>query len=613
MFISALIFEILNPRQVFVMSSLAFLTFALLVGSSRAFKTFKAEIPNGNKVPHPCKANFMWPGVGHQNRFGGGVNNQFGLDFKKAGYWWSKDICQADSDGDGLTNGQELGDPECAWSVGKIPSRTSNISHPGICDPYNSPLCSLKNSFVECDMEEFVCPRLNDTDVNHVNLTFLETTIPPTETNYYCMTFDLPNDQDYHMIATEPIMDNMEVLHHILIYECEDDNSTLIPTPQACGMEAKGSCRNIIGLWTVGNPGICFGDNIGFRFGKNAFKRVKLEIHYNNPLEKFGLKDKSGIRIHYQPVKSDVQDLVTVILGTTLFEIPAGEPRVEVDSICKGSCTRLLVRKPAKIFGAINHMHYLGSEMSMQLFRGGKKVADVAVDRSYNYDSPVVHTHSPALDLFPGDEIRTKCVYSSLNSPRSVFYGEATKDEMCYGFVFAYPKDAFTSHYCLTFDELDVCDLYTGKPLQTTKGECNWGAFTHFDENYSPPWTVQVKDNCRMDGYCRPQCREIVERLVKDDPCMTKDASTVINWRLESTEEGREALARINGCLGAMMSADPDPGHEDDGKCGVDECWEYCQDGHTGSGHGEYDSAPKMAAGWGKVTLLGLLLLKFYL
>ena len=59
-------------------------------------------------------------------------------------------------------------------------------------------------------------------DVNHMDLTFLETTIPPTETNYYCMTFDLPNDQDYHMIATEPIMDNMEVLHHILVYECED-------------------------------------------------------------------------------------------------------------------------------------------------------------------------------------------------------------------------------------------------------------------------------------------------------------------------------------------------------------------------------------------------------
>ena len=37
-----------------------------------------------------------------------------------------------DSDGDGKTNGQELGDPTCAWTpAGAPPSRTENITHPG--------------------------------------------------------------------------------------------------------------------------------------------------------------------------------------------------------------------------------------------------------------------------------------------------------------------------------------------------------------------------------------------------------------------------------------------------------------------------------------------------
>ncbi|GFS24645.1 DBH-like monooxygenase protein 1 [Elysia marginata] len=151
---------------------------------------------------------------------------------------------------------------------------------PGICDPYNSPQCTLKNSFVECDLEEFKCPRLNNTGVRQIDMAFLETTIPATETNYYCMTFDLPSDQDYHVIATEPIMDNMEVLHHILVYACEDENSANISRPQACGMEAEGECGSIIGLWTVGNPGVCFADNIGFRFGQTAFKKVKLEVRW---------------------------------------------------------------------------------------------------------------------------------------------------------------------------------------------------------------------------------------------------------------------------------------------------------------------------------------------
>lgn len=47
-----------------------------------------------------------------------------------------------DSDGDGLTNGEELGDPCCKWSVGKDPERTTMLSHPGEKDEVNSaPKC----------------------------------------------------------------------------------------------------------------------------------------------------------------------------------------------------------------------------------------------------------------------------------------------------------------------------------------------------------------------------------------------------------------------------------------------------------------------------------------
>ena len=44
---------------------------------------------------------------------------------------WSAALCQLDSDGDGMTNGQELGDPNCVWTEGNVPERTDNITHPG--------------------------------------------------------------------------------------------------------------------------------------------------------------------------------------------------------------------------------------------------------------------------------------------------------------------------------------------------------------------------------------------------------------------------------------------------------------------------------------------------
>jgi len=42
---------------------------------------------------------------------------------------WSK-VCNTDSDGDGLTNGQELGDPQCRWRRGE-PSPGPVLGHPG--------------------------------------------------------------------------------------------------------------------------------------------------------------------------------------------------------------------------------------------------------------------------------------------------------------------------------------------------------------------------------------------------------------------------------------------------------------------------------------------------
>lgn len=92
-------------------------------------------IPNGNNVPGSSA-------VGHTNPSGGTVVNQFGNDFRLANYMWTKTLClevymcvcvqllqinilcanivyhvltifPQDSDGDGISNGVELGDPCC--------------------------------------------------------------------------------------------------------------------------------------------------------------------------------------------------------------------------------------------------------------------------------------------------------------------------------------------------------------------------------------------------------------------------------------------------------------------------------------------------------------------
>ena len=67
-----------------------------------------------------------------------------------------------DSDGDGRTNGEELGDPDCTWVPGTAPKFTSGLSHPGVCEPMDSSVCEGKTGFVDCDAGEFMCPAVDE-------------------------------------------------------------------------------------------------------------------------------------------------------------------------------------------------------------------------------------------------------------------------------------------------------------------------------------------------------------------------------------------------------------------------------------------------------------------
>ena len=59
-----------------------------LAGFVAGYKDYQELVPNGSRVPHPCKdkfANFIWHGLGHMNKDGAGMRNKFGDAFDKNG------------------------------------------------------------------------------------------------------------------------------------------------------------------------------------------------------------------------------------------------------------------------------------------------------------------------------------------------------------------------------------------------------------------------------------------------------------------------------------------------------------------------------------------------
>jgi uncharacterized protein (TIGR03382 family) len=86
--------------------------------SASARPNFPSRIPNGSV--NSC--------LNCHNSNAGGARNAFGSAFGN-GSWAS--ICDADTDGDDQTNGQELGDPNCIWTSGTA-ARTTDISNPSV-------------------------------------------------------------------------------------------------------------------------------------------------------------------------------------------------------------------------------------------------------------------------------------------------------------------------------------------------------------------------------------------------------------------------------------------------------------------------------------------------
>jgi hypothetical protein len=91
-------------------------------------------LPNGARFN--CSNCHVNPrGGGTRNPFGQAVNQAVGGSSSCSRVFWTPALAALDSDGDGLTNGAELGDPAGTWRSGQPnPGDPSRVTNPGVRD-----------------------------------------------------------------------------------------------------------------------------------------------------------------------------------------------------------------------------------------------------------------------------------------------------------------------------------------------------------------------------------------------------------------------------------------------------------------------------------------------
>ena len=114
------------PSNQSVLVAIFLATALVVVPDTSDAKSFRvAQLPNGST--YSCDTCHEVGNTGYVNPFGVGVLSALaqGGDVK-----WAE-LYDKDADGDGYTNGFELGDPDGTWRIGD-PAPGGKVSHPGI-------------------------------------------------------------------------------------------------------------------------------------------------------------------------------------------------------------------------------------------------------------------------------------------------------------------------------------------------------------------------------------------------------------------------------------------------------------------------------------------------
>ncbi len=242
--------------------------------------------------------------------------------------------------------------------------------------------------------------------------------------SYFNFTFPAPWQGTGYAVVFRPKIDNMQAIHHFLLFEDDVAGTPSGATP-SIGAHPTGQLifgwapgGEVLDLPAMGHP------DVGLEMPGDTTYTIEYHYNSNDP----SAKDASGVQvciIHDKP--ANVAGITW--LGTDNLVAPSTD--------WEGTCTPTS-NEPIHIIGVTPHMHKTGIHMKGTINRASGQ-NEVFQDADFDFNFQRMYTFMPDLVLMPGDSITTDCTYS-----QPMTFGESTNDEMCYMFTLAYPAGALT-------------------------------------------------------------------------------------------------------------------------------------------------------------------------
>ena len=342
-------------------------------------------------------------GLGHVDCRGGLVGstalNPFGVDFLINNFQWTAGLCQADSDGDGYTNGEELGDPCCSWLKGSKSSETDRlvrwpVSHPGFKD--DTPMSAGRGASTDAytpprpggasASERWQCESdardAQDTDTRfqifnagepqlHKDLNVSSYEIPCRKRTTYVNFFYAFDDavctrETCSLVGGTVHIDHAPRLHHFVLFGCTNEMpaSILDGGELNSAQVAKMGCSTRLAAWAPGVQSLFTIDSAA-SIPLHNMRSFRLAVHYDN-----------GVRLHYTTAARPLVGHGLRIIEESVnmaIKLPPRVPRNFLTQLC------VLVGAPTEgieVTTTFFHGHLVATEMFNRLYRrvGGSPV-----------------------------------------------------------------------------------------------------------------------------------------------------------------------------------------------------------------------------------------------
>ncbi len=245
---------------------------------------------------------------------------------------------------------------------------------------------------------------------------------------YVCYGVDVTADDDKHVIALAPRIENAKIVHHVLIFKSD----TAYPTkPQECPSGGSLQWRLMYG-WAPGAKNMVLPKEAGFALKKGQSTHFVVQVHYNNAQGLPAETDSSGFDLCTAAPREFEADVLA--FGTTRIDVPR---KSSSDRTCTFNIPAALTDSK-RIFAAMPHMHELGTAIETKLYKGGTG-APIDLGTVPNWDFNTQYWQPLDANIKSGDVVKTRCAWKN-TTDTDVGFGENTEDEMCYSFTLYYPR-----------------------------------------------------------------------------------------------------------------------------------------------------------------------------